>query len=106
MTYLLVFILIWWAFSVSLIFGDTDRINRIFDKVPTLELWPRHYILAAIFFICVVAFPLVMIAPFKIAYEEFVFWRIRREFKRQLMRIAKGKPKEVQDAIKSLVDKI
>jgi len=62
MEYLPLFLLLWWSFGVALIFGNMERLVKIYDHVLALALWPDFIVLLLVFAVCVIFFPLPMIA--------------------------------------------
>lgn len=85
--YIPLFLLIWWAGGVLLVFGKRDTWHRFYEKIPALALWPQHYILALVLAISAVFFPLPMLVPFVAAWRAFKEWQIKRMLKQTLLKV-------------------
>lgn len=99
----------WWCFGVVLIFGSQSRWEHYFERLPALAFIPRERLVLLVMAICVVLFPVPMIAPFEAAKFRFVTWRKKRRLKKALVKIlesvSKGKSGEVAEELKAMIEK-
>lgn len=108
--YIPLFLLMWWAFGVLLVFAKRDVWSDYYDKFPTLTFWPKDVVLFLVLAVCVVFFPLPMLAPFETARNAFKECRKKRRLKRALLKvfqtIKKGKGGEVEKDFDELIKRV
>ena len=109
MEYLPLFLLMWWTFGVVLIFGKHEEWVEFYDHVPGLAMLPQHYVLLLVFIVCVVGFPIPMLAPFEEAWSAVKQWRQRRKVRQAVIKVIetlrKGQTGELAKKFDDLIEK-
>lgn len=109
MEYLPLFLLMWWTFGVLLIFGKHEEWVKFYDRVPGLAMLPQHYVLLLVLLVCIVVFPIPMLAPFEVVWSAMKQWRQRRKVRRAVVRamkaLRKGQTGELAKRFDDLIEK-
>jgi predicted neutral ceramidase superfamily lipid hydrolase len=102
MTYIILFLVTWWAFSVVLTFRSGIFVKRLQDEIPVLFMLPQWLSISLLIFIMAVIAPYVMTAPVKLARRwillRLIAWRVRR--------MARGKDAGLSGELKSISKQI
>lgn len=102
MTYIILFLFTWWAFSVVLTFRSGIFVKRLQEEIPVLFMLPQWLSIFLLIFVMAVIAPYVMTAPVKLARRwillRLIAWRVRR--------MAMGKEAGLSGELKSISKRI